>query len=198
MPCMVPNMVLRPRLSSIRKNSVDQKGLAGKRAITSLDILQYLTDSSGVLGTSSVRLGPTVAPWRLNHSVYSSRDTELGSVMLIQGHPTPSTCWLDSKDDHRLRRPRFLEERRAMFLARKPSTTKTTSEASTDVMKLMPETISASLWQLLWTGLYGNLHTLPRPTLNPTCANTYWTLESQAGRSASHASTPSPPSPAVS
>lgn len=35
-PCMVPNMVLRPRLSSIRKNSVDQKGLAGKRAITSV------------------------------------------------------------------------------------------------------------------------------------------------------------------
>lgn len=33
---MVPNMVLRPRLSSIRKNSVDQKGLAGKRAITSV------------------------------------------------------------------------------------------------------------------------------------------------------------------
>lgn len=35
-PCMVPNMVLRPRLSSMRKNSVDQKGLAGKRAITSV------------------------------------------------------------------------------------------------------------------------------------------------------------------
>ena len=34
---MVPNMVLRPRLSSIRKNSVDQKGLAGKRAITSVN-----------------------------------------------------------------------------------------------------------------------------------------------------------------
>lgn len=33
---MVPNMVLRPRLSSIRKNSVDQKGLAGNRAITSV------------------------------------------------------------------------------------------------------------------------------------------------------------------
>lgn len=33
---MVPNMVLRPRLSSMRKNSVDQKGLAGKRAITSV------------------------------------------------------------------------------------------------------------------------------------------------------------------
>lgn len=41
----------------------------------------------------------------------------------------------------------------AMVLARKPSTTKTTSVASTDVMKLMEETISASLWQLLWTGL---------------------------------------------
>lgn len=33
---MVPNMVLSPRLSSIRKNRVDQKGLAGKRAITSV------------------------------------------------------------------------------------------------------------------------------------------------------------------
>lgn len=41
----------------------------------------------------------------------------------------------------------------AMVFARKPSTTKTTSVASTDVMKLMQETISASLWQLLWTGL---------------------------------------------
>lgn len=38
-PCMVPNMVLRPRLSSIRKNSVDQKGLAGKRAITSVNAM---------------------------------------------------------------------------------------------------------------------------------------------------------------
>lgn len=35
-PCMVPNMVLSPKLSSIRKNRVDQKGLAGKRAITSV------------------------------------------------------------------------------------------------------------------------------------------------------------------
>lgn len=35
-PCIVPNMVLRPRFSSIRKNSVDQKGLAGKKAITSV------------------------------------------------------------------------------------------------------------------------------------------------------------------
>lgn len=33
---MVPNMVLSPKLSSIRKNRVDQKGLAGKRAITSV------------------------------------------------------------------------------------------------------------------------------------------------------------------
>ena len=38
-PCMVPNMVLRPRLSNIRKNSVDQKGLAGKRAITSVNAM---------------------------------------------------------------------------------------------------------------------------------------------------------------
>ncbi len=37
---MVPNMVLRPRLSSIRKNSVDQKGLAGKRAITSVNAMK--------------------------------------------------------------------------------------------------------------------------------------------------------------
>lgn len=36
---MVPNMVLRPRLSSIKKNSVDQKGLAGKRAITSVNAM---------------------------------------------------------------------------------------------------------------------------------------------------------------
>ena len=33
---MVPNMVLRPRLSSMRKNSVDQKGLAGNRAMASV------------------------------------------------------------------------------------------------------------------------------------------------------------------
>lgn len=38
-PCMVPNMVLRPRFSSIRKNSVDQKGLAGNRAITSVNAM---------------------------------------------------------------------------------------------------------------------------------------------------------------
>lgn len=38
-PCIVPNMVLRPRLSSIRKNSVDQKGLAGKKAITSVNAI---------------------------------------------------------------------------------------------------------------------------------------------------------------
>lgn len=36
MPCMVPNMVLRPKLSSIRKKSADQKGLAGNRAIASV------------------------------------------------------------------------------------------------------------------------------------------------------------------
>lgn len=36
---MVPNMVLRPKLSSIKKNSVDQKGLAGKRAITSVNAM---------------------------------------------------------------------------------------------------------------------------------------------------------------
>lgn len=39
-PCMVPNMVLSPRLSSIRKNRVDQKGLAGKRAITSVKAMK--------------------------------------------------------------------------------------------------------------------------------------------------------------
>lgn len=49
--------------------------------------------------------------------------------------------------------PYLATQRNAMVLARNPSTTKTTSEASTDVMKLMPETISASLWQLLWIGL---------------------------------------------
>ena len=38
-PCMVPNMVLRPKLSSIRKKRVDQKGLAGKRAITSVNAM---------------------------------------------------------------------------------------------------------------------------------------------------------------
>lgn len=38
-PCMVPNIVLRPRFSSIRKNRADQKGLAGKRAITSVNAI---------------------------------------------------------------------------------------------------------------------------------------------------------------
>lgn len=42
-----------------------------------------------------------------------------------------------------------------------------------------------------WWQRYGNLHTLPRPTLNPTWANTYWTFESHAGRSSSDVSTPS-------
>ena len=41
----------------------------------------------------------------------------------------------------------------AMVLALKPSTTNTTSEASTDVMKLMVETMKASRWQLLLMGL---------------------------------------------
>lgn len=39
-----------------------------------------------------------------------------------------------------------------------------------------------------WWHRYGNLQTLPRPTLNPTWANTYWILESHAGRSSSDAS----------
>lgn len=39
-PCMVPNMVLSPRFSSIRKNNADQKGLAGKRAITSVNAIK--------------------------------------------------------------------------------------------------------------------------------------------------------------
>lgn len=42
---------------------------------------------------------------------------------------------------------------RAMFLALKPRTTKTTREANTEVMKLMQETMMASRWQLLCTGL---------------------------------------------
>lgn len=37
---MVPNMVLSPKLSSIRKKRVDQKGLAGKRAITSVKAMK--------------------------------------------------------------------------------------------------------------------------------------------------------------
>ena len=43
-----------------------------------------------------------------------------------------------------------------------------------------------------WWQRYGNLHTFPKPTLKPTCANTYWNLESHAGRSASFASPPGP------
>ena len=33
---MVPNMVLRPRLSSMRKKSVDHSGLAGNKAMASV------------------------------------------------------------------------------------------------------------------------------------------------------------------
>lgn len=39
-------------------------------------------------------------------------------------------------------------------LARKPRTAKTTRVASTDVRKLIPETVKASRWQLLFLGLY--------------------------------------------
>lgn len=49
-----------------------------------------------------------------------------------------------------------------------------------------------------WWQRYGNLQTLPRPTLNPTWANTYWILESHAGRSSSDASGPSAPVAPVS
>lgn len=35
-PSMVPNMVDRPRLRSMRKNRADQKGLAGNRVIASV------------------------------------------------------------------------------------------------------------------------------------------------------------------
>lgn len=46
-----------------------------------------------------------------------------------------------------------------------------------------------------WWQRYGNLHTFPRPTLNPTWASTYWTLESHAGRSSSSSDVPAASEP---
>ena len=40
MPCMVPNMVLRPRLSSMRKKRADQKGLPGSRDMASVKAMK--------------------------------------------------------------------------------------------------------------------------------------------------------------
>lgn len=40
MPSMVPNMVLRPRLSSMRKKSADQKGLPGSRDMASVKAIK--------------------------------------------------------------------------------------------------------------------------------------------------------------
>ena len=40
MPSMVPNMVLRPRLSSMRKNRADQKGLPGNRDMASVNAMK--------------------------------------------------------------------------------------------------------------------------------------------------------------
>lgn len=39
MPCMVPNMVDRPRFRSMRKNSADQNGLAGNSAMASVNAI---------------------------------------------------------------------------------------------------------------------------------------------------------------
>lgn len=49
-----------------------------------------------------------------------------------------------------------------------------------------------------WWQRYGNLQTLPKPTLKPTCANTYWIFESHAGRFPSFVSAPSGSSTVVS
>lgn len=35
-PCMFPSMVLRPRFSSMKKNSTDQKGAVGNRFMASV------------------------------------------------------------------------------------------------------------------------------------------------------------------
>lgn len=40
MPSMVPNMVLRPKLSSIRKKSADQKGLPGSMDMASVNAMK--------------------------------------------------------------------------------------------------------------------------------------------------------------
>lgn len=40
MPSMVPNMVLRPKLSSIRKKSADQKGLPGSMDMASVKAIK--------------------------------------------------------------------------------------------------------------------------------------------------------------
>lgn len=40
MPSMVPNMVLRPKLSSIRKKSADQKGLPGNMDMASVKAMK--------------------------------------------------------------------------------------------------------------------------------------------------------------
>lgn len=40
MPSMVPNMVLRPKLSSIRKKSADQKGLPGSKDMASVKAIK--------------------------------------------------------------------------------------------------------------------------------------------------------------
>ena len=40
MPSMVPNMVLRPRLSNMRKNRADQKGLPGNRDMASVNAMK--------------------------------------------------------------------------------------------------------------------------------------------------------------
>ena len=40
MPSMVPNMVLRPRFSSMRKKRADQKGLPGSRDMASVKAMK--------------------------------------------------------------------------------------------------------------------------------------------------------------
>ena len=40
MPSMVPNIVLRPRLSSMRKNIADQKGLPGRSDMASVKAMK--------------------------------------------------------------------------------------------------------------------------------------------------------------
>lgn len=40
MPSMVPNMLPRPRLTSMRKNMTDQKGEAGKWVIASVKAMK--------------------------------------------------------------------------------------------------------------------------------------------------------------
>lgn len=87
MPSMVPNMVLRPKLSSIRKKSADQKGLPGSEDMASVKAIKARPVPSTPWKQTRVTTLIHYTPYQIFHlTTLEQTNTVKPSAFLFPGH----------------------------------------------------------------------------------------------------------------